>query len=151
MPIFVFLHILTMFTAVAMAYGPAMMILAVRGDVPTLRGVMTANNRLSRLVAPTFGLGIVFGFVAIFVHNFDPLRPWLLIAYGLVVASLVMTFVFTNPWLRSVSAAVEASPEEAPSAELNALIDSPRNRLLLVLDALIIAALIADMVLKPFE
>jgi hypothetical protein len=151
MPIFVFLHILTMFTAVAMAYGPAMMILAVRGDVPTLRGVMTANNRLSRLVAPTFGLGIVFGFAAIFVHNFDPLRPWLLIAYGLVVAYLVVTFAFTNPWLKSVTAAVEASPDEAPSAELRTLLGAPRNVALLALDALLIVALIADMVLKPFS
>ena len=151
MPIFIFLHVLTMFTAVAMAYGPAMMIVASGKNVPMLRGVMAANNRVAPLVGPTFALGVVFGFVAVFVHNFDPLRPWLLIAYGLVVASLVMTFVFTNPWLRSVTAAVEASPEEAPSAELNALIDSPRNRLLLVLDALIIVALIADMVLKPFE
>lgn len=77
MPIFIFLHILTMFIVVAMAYGPAMMILAARGHVPTLRGVMTANNRLQRLVAPTFGLGIAFGFVAVFVHGFDPLSPWL--------------------------------------------------------------------------
>jgi hypothetical protein len=151
MPIFIFLHILTMFTAVAMAYGPAMMILAARGDVPTLRGVMTANNRLSRLVGPAFGLGIAFGFVAVFVNDFDPLRPWLVIAYGLVVVYLVVTFAFTNPWLKSVTAAVEASPDEAPSSELRTLLDAPRNRLLLALDALLIVALIADMVLKPLS
>jgi hypothetical protein len=150
MPIFIFLHVLTMFIAVAMAYGPAMMIVVAGDNVSTLRGVMAANNRLARLVAPVFGVGVALGFVAVFVHNFDPLRPWLLIAYVLVVASLVMTFVFTNPWLGSVTAAVESSSEDAPSVELQALLNSPRNRALLGLDALIIVALIADMVLKPF-
>jgi hypothetical protein len=151
MPIFTFLHVLTMFTAVAMAYGPAMMILAARGDVATLRGVMTTNNRLGRLVGPTVGVGIAFGFVAVFAHGFDPLAPWLLIAYGLVAAYLVVTFAFTNPWLKSVTAAVEASPDDAPSAELQALLSGPRNRALLALDALLIVALIADMVLKPLS
>jgi len=151
MPIFVFLHILTMFTAVAMAYGPAMMILAARGEVPTLRGVMRTNDRLTRLVAPTFGVGIAFGFVAIFVHGFDPLAPWLLIAYGLLAVYLAVTFAFTNPWLKSVSAAVEASPDDAPSADLQALLTGPRNRALLALDALLVVALIADMVLKPLS
>lgn len=35
------------------------------------------------------------------------------------------------------------------SPELTALVNSPRNQLLLIVDALIVVALIADMVLKP--
>lgn len=35
------------------------------------------------------------------------------------------------------------------SAELDALVNGSRNQLLLIVDALLIVALIADMVLKP--
>jgi hypothetical protein len=150
-PIFTFLHVLTMFVAVAMAYGPAMLIVVAsqRNDVVGLRGVMHTSDRLSRLVAPAFILGLVFGIVAIFVHQFDPLAGWLLIAYGLFAAMVLITAVFTSPWLKRVTAAADASPDDAPSAELLDLLNSPRNRALLALDALIVVALIADMVLKP--
>lgn len=151
MPIFVFLHVLTMFVAVAMAYGPAMLMVSAGSDVRTLRGVTTANDRLQRIVGPTFMLGIALGFVAIFVHRFNPLATWLLIAYGLIVAAIAITILFTNPWLKRVSAAAQASPDDAPSAELRELLGSPRNRALLILDAGIIVLIIADMVLKPFS
>lgn len=152
MPFFVFLHVLTMFVAVAMAYGPAMLMVvaAARNDVRSLRGISETSTRLGRLVIPAFGLGIGFGFVAIFVHGFDPLAGWLVLAYILAGASLMVTSMFTNPWLRKVQVAVKSSPDDAPSAELSELLNSPRNRVLLLIDALIIVALIADMVLKPF-
>ena len=151
MPIFVFLHVLTMFVAVALAYGPSalMVVASRRRDVRALRAITASSNRLGPVVGAAFALGIVLGFVAIFAHGFDPLQGWLVIAYVLVIASLVMTFTFTNPWLRKVQAAAEASPEDAMSAELGALVNSPRNQALLIFDALLIVLLIADMVLKP--
>lgn len=149
MPVFIFLHVLTMFVAVAMAYGPALMMLVAQNDVRTLRGVMAANASLTRFVAPTFVLGLLFGVAAIFVHNFNPLAGWLVIAYVLFAATALMPIVFTGPWMKRVTAAAEASADDAPSAELRELLTSRRNRLLLALDALIIVALIADMVLKP--
>ena len=151
MPIFVFLHVLTMFTAVALAYGPAALIVLAsrRNDVRALRGIVTTYDRLSGVVGATFGLGIVFGFLAVFLHRFDPLLGWLVIAYILVIASLLMTFTFTNPWIKKVAAAAQASPDDAMSAELDTLVKGPRNQLLLTVDALIIVLLIADMVLKP--
>lgn len=151
MPIFIFLHVLTMFIAVAMGYGPAMMMIAAGNNVRVLRGVTIAGARLQKFVPPAFMLGIAFGVVAIFAHGFNPFAPWLLIAYALVAAALVITLVFTDPWLEKVAAAVESSPDEAPSAELRQLLGSPRNRALLVLDAGIVATIIADMVLKPFS
>ena len=153
MPIFVFLHVLTMFAAVAMAYGPAVLMTMAsrRGDVRSLRGIASTYQRLGPVIGIAFMLGIVLGVVAIFVHGFDPLQGWLVIAYILIAASLFMTFAFTNPWLRKVDAAAAASPDDQMSPELSALVNSPRNQALLVLDALIIVALIADMVLKPLN
>ena len=151
MPIFVFLHVLTMFTAVALAYGPAALIILAsrRNDVPALRGIVTTYERLGPIVGATFALGIVLGFLAVFFHGFDPLQGWLVIAYILVIASLAMTFTFTNPWIRKVAAAAQASPNDSMSPELAMLVTSPRNQALLTLDALLIVLLIADMVLKP--
>lgn len=154
MPIFVFLHVLTMFIAVAMGYGPAVLIaMASRnGDVLALRGITRTYNKLGeRVIGPTFGLGIIFGVAAIFFHGFDPLLGWLVIAYVLVVLALMITFAFTNPWLARVQAAAEVSPDDRMSPELTKLVRTPRNQLLLALDALIIVALIADMVLKPLN
>ena len=151
MPIFIFLHVLTMFTAVALAYGPAalMVVASGRGDVRSLRAIVTTTERLTPVVAGAFATGIGLGIVSIFVHGFDPLQGWLVIAYVLVIASLAMTFLFTNPWLASVKAAADASPDDQMSPELAALVNSPRNRALLAFDALLIVLLIADMVLKP--
>jgi len=151
MPFFVFLHVLAMFIAVAMAYGPAMLMVVAsrRRDVRALRAITSTSNKLGPLVGAAFATGIVLGVVAIFVHAFDPLQGWLVIAYVLVIASLVMTFTFTNPWLKKVEAAANASPDDAMSAELDTLVNSPRNQALLGVDALLIVALIADMVLKP--
>ena len=151
MSIFIFLHVLTMFTAVALAYGPAALIVlsSRRRDVGALRGVITTYERWSGVVGAAFGLGIVFGFLAIFFNGFDPLQGWLVIAYVLVVASLTMTFTFTNPWIKKVAEAARTSPEAEMSPELAALVNSPRNQALLAVDALLIVLLIADMVLKP--
>lgn len=151
MPIFIFLHVLTMFIAVGLAYGPAvlMVVASGRGDVRSLRGISVTYERIGPAVGIAFGLGVVLGIVAVFVHAFDPLQGWLVIAYVLVIASLVMMLTVTNPWLSKVKEAAEASPDDKMSPELNALMNAPRNRVLLTLDALIIVALIADMVLKP--
>ena len=151
MPIFIFLHVLAMFTAVALAYGPAalMVVASRRRDVRALRGIVSTSERLGPLVGIAFATGIVLGLVSVFLYNFDPLQGWLVIAYVLVVVSLGMTFLFTNPWLKKVAAAAEASPDDEMSSELLELVNSPRNRALLAFDALLIVLLIADMVLKP--
>jgi hypothetical protein len=151
MPIFIFLHVLAMFIAVALAYGPAALLVVAtqRKDVRALRAISSTNERVGPLVGIFFGLGIVLGLVSVFVYGFDPLQGWLVIAYVLVVVSLAITFTFTSPWLRKVKEAADASPDDAMSPELEELLSSPRNRALLVLDALLIILLIADMVLKP--
>ena len=153
MSIFIFLHVLAMFTAVALAYGPAalMVVASRRGDVVALRGITATSEKLGPLIGIAFATGIVLGLIAVFVTPFDPLLGWLVIAYVLVVISLGMTFIFTNPWLAKVTEAAKASPDDHMSPDLEALVNSPRNRALLAFDALLIVLLIADMVLKPLN
>ncbi len=151
MPIFVFLHVLVMFFAVMAGYGPGlMMVVATRMDnVRALREVTRIGVALAPLTGLAFVTGAVLGVVAIFVHGFDPLAGWLVIAYILFAAAAVIANVFTTPWMKRVLAAADASGDASFSPELGALVNSPRIRAVLLLDALIIVALIADMVLKP--
>ncbi len=151
MPVFIFLHVLTMFTAVAMGYGPAILMIAASrsNDIVALRGVLGASARIEKLIGPTFVVGLVFGLIAVFFNNFDPLAGWLIIAYVLFAVAAIYPAVFTGPWVKKVLAAAQTSPDDRPSDELRALLASPRNRVLLAVDALVVVALIADMVLKP--
>lgn len=147
--VFVLLHILTMFIAISLAYGPAFLMIGAGNNVVALRGVLAAAERLSAMPGIAFVVGLILGIIAIFAANFDPLQGWLVIAYVLFGVSALMAVLVTGPWLKKVAAAAARSPDTAPSPELKELLSGARYRALLALDALIIVALIADMVLKP--
>lgn len=152
MRIFVFLHIATMFTAVAMAYGYQLLALAASrsGDVTALRGVMAAAQPIGRWIGPAFGLGVIFGVIAVFVNGFDPLAPWLIIAYVLTAIAFTWATVFTGPAVGRIGAALGQSESTEMTAELQGAL---RNNFgfVVVVDLLIIVALIADMVFKPLS
>ena len=90
MRIFVFLHVLGMFTAVATAYGPAFLMhrAAATRHVPTIRGVFSMAKVTGPLIPVFFLSGFAFALIAIFTEGFNPFRPWLLIAYVLFAIGL---------------------------------------------------------------
>ena len=45
-----------------------------------------------------FVAGLAFGVISIFVHGFNPFAPWLLMAYLLFVAGLVVGNFVTGAW-----------------------------------------------------
>jgi hypothetical protein len=55
------------------------------------------------------------------VGDFDLTRPWLLIAYGLVVYILLTAFLYHAPQAARLKAAVEASRDQETSEELRGL------------------------------
>src|SRR5436190_16820021 len=85
MRIFVFLHVLSMFAAVAASYGTAFLThrAAATRHVPTIRGVFSMAKVVGPFIPVFFLSGFAFAVVAIFTEGFDPFRPWLLIAYVL--------------------------------------------------------------------
>lgn len=145
----VFLHVLAMFVAVALSYGTiALLWVAARArDVDGLRGVSRTIGRLQAVVPIAYIAGIVLGLLAIFTAGFDPLQGWLVAAYILTAIAIVSANVVTSPWLSRVSSELAAMP--ATAAVPPAFRDR-RAVTLLVADALVIVAIIADMVLKPF-
>ena len=153
MTVFIYIHILAMFLAVAFAQGPLLVLMAAvsRRDIPAIRGQLTAQMPLVRWIGPLFGLGILLGLVAVFTNGFDPLRPWLLIAYVLTVIAAVLPQFSSAAYGKRLGMALANSPGDTPSAELAAVLDDVGAKALIWVDMLVIAALIADMVLKPFS
>ncbi|MBA3688608.1 MAG: hypothetical protein H0W81_07255 [Chloroflexi bacterium] len=152
MRVFVFLHVATMFTAVAMTIGVPTLLRSIgkSGDVPAIRRSFTLAQPFVRAIGPLFGVGAAFGIVAIFTNGFDPFAPFLLIAYALFILATVVGVAISNPWFAGVAKLAAESPDEAPSAELSALLNDQRMHWVDWFDRLIILAFIFDMVVKPF-
>jgi hypothetical protein len=151
--VFIFLHIAVMFSAIAVAQGPLILLVAAvrRRDVPGIRGLLRAQFPLARWIPAVFGVGVVLGVIAVFTNGFDPLRPWLLIAYILTAIAAVLPRFSAGAWSQRLGMAAATSPDDAPSPELAAVMDDPRARSMLWLDFGVVVLLIADMVIKPLS
>ena len=151
-PVLVALHIIIMFAATSISQGPAFLLYRSmrRNDVPGIRAVLGQYQGLGPLIGPTFGLGVLVGLVTVFVGEYDPLAPWLLIAYGLTVVAIATPRLVTVPRMMRVGAAAAASPADAPSPELRAEINRAAGPVFWI-DAAILVLFIVDMVVKPFS
>lgn len=153
MRIFIFLHIVTMFSAVAVSYLPEVLMrrAVLSGSVPLMRSVGATIAPVSKLPGPVFGIGLIFGLTAVFTGGFNPLAPWLLIAYVIFVIATIVGAGITGPWAVRVGELAAASPADAPSPELTTAMRDPRMGALVWLNLLFIVGIIFDMVIKPFS
>lgn len=152
MRVFVFLHIATMFGAVAGTIGPTILLRRIgkSGDVPAIRRSFAMAAPIIKVAPALYGLGAALGVVAVFTNGFDPFQPFLLIAYGLFVVATVVGIRFNAPWFQRVVQSSADSPDAAASPELAAALEAPVARFLDWFDPLIILLFIFDMVVKPF-
>jgi hypothetical protein len=148
MRIFVVLHVLSMFAAVAVTGGGDLLFyrIARTRDAAAIRGAGVAFARLARLIPVLFGIGAVFGVIAIFVHRFDPFATWLVVAYVLFVLGLLLGNFVNGAWAGRVTAAAD---ETDPALEL--AVSDARGPIGIALFWLIIAAIVFLMVAKPFS
>jgi len=152
--VFKYLHIVAMFFFVAMALS---------GEVVTRRVAMTQDVGAIRttvksvkvLVGPVaIGLllsGLTFGFIAALTGQMNLLAPWLILAYVAVVAAAVLGFAITDPWVGRLDRAALASPTDAASADLVAVIREPAARYATFALMFLIAFLVFVMVVKPLS
>lgn len=152
MRLFVFFHVMTMFSAVALAGGGEILLLRIARsrDVPAIRSAFDAHRRLGALVPGLFLLGFAFGVVAIFVDGFDPLQGWLLLAYPTFVAGMAVGAAVIGPWVKRVAIAAAASGD-AISTELDAALADPRGRWGQLGFWAITVAIVFIMVVKPLS
>src|SRR5438445_11351003 len=81
--IFVFLHVATMFTAVAASLGPWFFLRQIGGsrDVPALRRAFALALPIGRAIGPLCGLGAALRIRSVFRYRRTPFAPLLLIAF----------------------------------------------------------------------
>lgn len=141
-----FLHILTMFVVVVIHSGAQVLVLAAArtGQPAAVAVIAGMYARTGRLVPPLGILGLLFGLATALTGGFNLLAPWLLIAYGLFLLLVVYGGVKSHPFIVNLGEAVR---EGRPGYQ--ELLGRPLT-VVVVVDALIYVAIIADMVLKPF-
>lgn len=154
MPIWKALHVLSMFTMVAIFIGAEIFYAAaiLRRDVRALAFIQSTLERwyLGFLALGGLLAGIVFGLLAAASGGFDFVAGWLVAAYVLVAAFFVNAALIGERVVRVGKAAIEAEAGTRSPDEV--FRDTPANRgvILVLVNVVIFAAIIADMVLKPF-
>jgi hypothetical protein len=148
--LFKFLHIATMFTAVAGTVFPEVILHLVANtrEPRTIATVAHIAERFGKVIPVFFIGGAVFGLLAAWTGELDFTAPWLLITYVLFVIAIVTGIVSSDPWVARLRAAAVASGD-APTAELSAVIDEPRAKYASAWLMLTVVVIIFLMVFKP--
>ena len=129
---FKYLHVVSMFFAVALAVSGEIVVrrVAQSGDVRAIRTTVEKVKPLSGPIATCLFLaGVAFGIVAALTGQIDLLRPWLIAAYVAFITAVAIGVVITDPWVVRLEQAAAASPDGTASPELVAVIDEPRARI----------------------
>ncbi len=152
MLIFKTLHILSMFTAVtAFLGGEFFFAFAIwRRDVRALAASHRAavQGRLGVVGTVAFFAGIGFGLLTAATGGLDFFQGWLINAYVLVALFLVNVALNVNKGLRLGEAAAEADAGRRPIEEVVRDMAASHMVRFFVVNVVIFAAFIADMVLK---
>ncbi len=147
MYVLLYLHILTMFTAVALAGGTSIFMLIASGRRDRALVAALTALPLDRVIPPLYITGGLFGLLTAVSFGYDLLAPWLVIAYLLFAALMALGILYSGPLLVRVRAA--ASDEGFDLQAFTAIM--ARGRLDSVVSLTGIALIIADMVFKPFS
>ncbi len=151
MPIFKYLHILTMFSAVGTVIGTEVLLhrVARSGDVRAIRAAFSLAKPMNRIAPVLFLLGVAFGFIDAITRGFDLFAPWLLIAYVLFVAMFVLGGAVQGRWIERIVAAAASSEGANSSADLQRVIHDRRAAVAMYVSWLLLAGIIFTMVAKP--
>jgi hypothetical protein len=157
MPIFLVLHIVSMFAAVTLLVGEALLIGRViwQRDVAGLAEVLRLlrGRTITFAGGSLFLIGVAFGLLTALTGTFNLLDGWLIAAYVLVVVLLLLN---GTPWVQRVAVvgaqAIEVAAGQRPREDVVKAIERVRTGYVVVVTANVVLfiSLIADMVLKPF-
>jgi len=156
MPIFMALHILSMFTMVTLFSGGELFYLfAIRErDVRALAWLhrTAERTRLGYVALGALVAGVAFGLLTAATGGLDFFDGWLLAAYLLVALFFVYAIMNGRGMIRLAEKAVEADAGRRPVEEVVGEVAAATNRITLLFagNVAIFAAIILDMVLKPF-
>ena len=147
-----FLHILSMFAAVAATVLPEVVLHLVANtrDARAIGTFGLVTQRIGKVTPVLFISGAAFGLLAAWSGSLDFFKPWLIGAYVLFVAATVIGIAFTDPWAARVTALAEKSGDtEGSSRDLEAAITDGRAKFWSAVLMLILVTMLFLMVFKP--
>jgi uncharacterized membrane protein len=155
MLIFKALHILSMFAAVTFLMGDSLFIATAiwRRDIRALATFQRVVGARPVIGASIFLVGVAFGLLTVATAGLDFLAGWLITAYLLVAALLAFqTVPPVQKMVQLARAAEEAEAGQRPMDEVARGMDAIRQQfpIVVAVNAAFLAAIILDMVLKPF-
>jgi hypothetical protein len=152
-PIFKFLHILSMFAAAGVVVGTEFLLhrVAGSGDVRAMRTAFSLARPMNVLAPALFLIGVAFGVVDALTRGFNLFAPWLLIAYALFLTMFALGGAVQGRWIDRVVGAVASSGEGGPSPELDRVIHDRVATAAMYLSWLLLAGIIFTMVTKPLS
>lgn len=145
--VLLYLHILVMFTAVAVAAGTGLLIqvAAARGDRQLVAGA--ASLPVPKAAPILYVTGGLFGLATALTFGYNLLSPWLVIAYLLFACLAALGIFYSGPTFERLhAAAIDGSVDSATfgSAVRRFQVDA-------LLTYAGILLLVADMVFKPLS
>lgn len=154
MLIFKVLHILSMFAMVTTQIGAELVYASAvsRRDVRALAAVHRVLQASRVGIASVVALvsGIVFGLLTAATGGFDFIDGWLIAAYVLVAVFLISGTRLATKFVRLGDDAVDAEAGGRPAEDVIRDMVASRALLWFAIDAVLVVAIIVDMVLKPF-
>lgn len=151
--IFKYLHIITMFSAVATSVGVEFLLhrVAASGDVRSIRNVFKLAEPFGKAVPILFIVGMLFGLTTAYFKTYNFFANWLLLAYTIFAINLVVGGAISGPWLGRTALAAADSPDDKPSPELEALIHDRNATVAMWVAIVSIISIVFVMVMKPFS
>lgn len=149
--VFKYLHVVSMFFAVALAVSTELVVrrVATSHDVGAIRTVVSRAKPLANASTVLFMAGAAFGVVAALTGQINPFASWLLLAYAAFAAAVLTGVFVTDPWVGRLEKAAAESPVEAASAGLRSVVDDPLARYGTWALMALVAILVFIMVVKP--
>lgn len=150
---FKYLHIVSMFFAVALAISGELVVrrVAASHDVFAIRTTVSRIRPLGNISTVLFIAGAVFGIAAALTGQIDVFAAWLLLAYAAFIGAILIGVFITDPWVARLSAAAEESPTDQASDGLRAVIADPLARGATWALMAMVALLVFIMVVKPLS
>ncbi len=149
--LFQFLHVITMFGAVASALISEVLLHRIgrTADVPGIRSFMNVMQDGAKLIPVQVILGAIFGVITIVAGQLDPTRPWLVASYVIFVVAMATGATVGARWARGIGEAAFAAQGTERTAELDAAV---RDRSGTISSAVLLTSIVVIvflMVVKP--
>ncbi len=146
-----FAHVVTIIAAVALAEGSILptLVAARRRDVVGIRSGISVGELGEKFANPLAVVSIGFGIAAALAGQIDLTASWLVATYLLLAGAIGMAVLGGFKHLERLKEAALASPVEAPSSELVALIDHRWTWIVSVWPPVTMGLIIYLMVVKP--